>query len=156
MNELTATQKAEQAAEFALKHDDWMDVQDSVSQQRAGRRQSLAQRLVKSKLDKEMDIMQHQDQLAQMHEEFELKRLGNEDVAEYQTKQKESRRNSLAMRLQSHKEYKLQQLKAQQQEEIKHDEDLLLQQADRAELRKYQLAMKQNAINELVANKPWN
>lgn len=121
-NELNNEQHNLNVDELNRKRLDHLDVEEAIKLDRESHRQSLAQRLVKSKLDREMDLMLHQENLNKLHEEFELKRLGHKDVQEYQRKEKESRRKSLEMRLQSHKNYKMEQLKLKQEAEIRKGE----------------------------------
>lgn len=73
-----------------------------------------------------MDLMLHQESLNKLNEEFELRQQGRQDIQNYQKKEKESKRKSLEMRLQSHKNYKMEQLKVKQQEDIKKGEGKII------------------------------
>ena len=81
--------------------------------------------------------------------------VDHKDVELYRQNEKKNRRKSLQMRLQSHKEYKLKQLKKEQQAAIQREEDQRMRQQDREELEKYQLALQENTLKEMLASMSW-
>ena len=109
-------------------------------------RESLAQRLVIARKQHEMDIQQHCALLANMHADFSLKRAASKDVEAYKQQQKEARRRSVAMRLDSWRKSKISEEKRRQKLALFQEEDRRLREMDRQDMELAQQMMKDDAM----------
>ena len=109
-------------------------------------RESLAKRLVVATKQHEMDIAQHCTLLADMHADFSLKRAASKDVEAYKQQQKEDRRKSMAMRIDSWRKSKISEEKRRQKLALLEEEDRRLRELDRQDMELAQQMMKDDAM----------
>jgi hypothetical protein len=147
-------QELEQTVQdLQVKHDDWVDVQNYQQSLRDERRKSIAMRLVHSRKQKEAALMNHKLALEQMHNEFELKRGGWQDVREFNDHERKKRRDSVAMRLESWRLERMQREKELAKKRIAEEEDAALKEQDAENIRTAREAMKDKEKMDLFLGK---
>lgn len=150
LHQLELEQKNE---DYDIKRDDWLCMEDYKQQLRDERRKSLAMRLVMSRKQKEQALNTHRQMLDNMHNEFELKRATWTDVQNYQATERENRRKSVALRLDSWRDQKLASEKLRNQQMLQEEEDAYLKELEAEDLRNAKEAMKNAEKMDLLLGK---
>lgn len=140
--ELKQKEHDETVQDYEIKHDDWICMQEYQQQLRDERRKSLAMRLVLSRKQKEGALNAHRNMLDAMHEEFELKRATWNDVQTYQATERENRRKSVNLRLDSWRQQKLVCEKLRNQQLLQQEEDAYIKEQEAEDLRNAKEALK--------------
>lgn len=153
--EMEAKEQEKEIDYLRSRHQDWKDVQDYVHNQRERDRKSMAARVAKSRQEKRIMLEQHQANLAKLHEEFYLRKQDNEDIKAFKEQEAQKRRESLALRLDSWKQQKMQRLKEKRQRELEQEEESLIKTQEWCDLQAAKELVAENRMKEALAAQQW-
>jgi hypothetical protein len=131
----------------------WQDVQAYQERCREERRQSLAQRLVESRQQKQRSLEEHRLKLDALHDEFNTRRLdwSAEEMAE---DEKKRRRFSLALRLDSWRMQRLAEEKLKEKKRMIEEENIRCRMQDWEDLQRakeeLKLRERANLLNKMI------
>ena len=127
-------QRAAEDADRELREEAWRDVQRYRAEERRKQRESTAWRLADAHRKHEIELASHQEQLAKMHLDLQCRREDWLALQAYKAEEKERRRKSIQMRLDSWKKQKLAEEKQKLKELMMEEEDAIFREMDREEL----------------------
>lgn len=121
--------------------EDWRAVKAYQAAQREAERRSLAGRIAEAHRQNEHDLEHHRKMMDSMHMDFELRRLDHLEMREFREEEKVRSRRSIALRLASWKEDKMQREKERARELLELQEEAVSKEQDREELQAAKLAL---------------
>jgi hypothetical protein len=127
-------EKLRELQEYELRNEGWKDVQEYRAKQREASRRSLAWRLADSHRKQEVELNLHEEHLRKLHLDLLCKREDAFSKREAQEEDNERRRRSIALRLQSWREVRMNEEKQKEKLEMQKEEDALLREMDREDL----------------------
>ncbi len=131
----------------------WQDVKEYQQHLRDEARKSLSFRLAEAKRHHMIDLEQHRQKLDQLHEELLLKRQDWQDINAYREQERESRRKSVGLRLQSWRIQKLAEEKLEAKKRLILEEEARYREMDWEDLNEAKNILKQEELENLRKGK---
>lgn len=129
--------------------DDFAAVEEYKKQQCDEERMEIATRLAAAKRIHELDLEEHRRKLDIVHDILESRRQDWIDVKTYQNQDRESRRKSVGLRLDSWRQQKMAKEKAKTRERMQAEEDSFYRQMDHEDIQSAKKAIKEEEIAKL-------
>lgn len=142
-------EKEQAAMDTELNELAWGDVKEYQSCLREERRKSLSLRLAESRRHHAIDLDEHRNLLDLMHAELATKHADWQDVNAYKQAEKESRRKSVSMRLDSWRTQRLAEEKLKAKKLLIQEEEARYREMDWEDLCKAKQSLKEEELENL-------
>jgi hypothetical protein len=144
--------KQEVLADLELRAEEWKDVQRYHENQRQKERESIAWRIANATRKHEIELSNHQENLAKLHLDLGCRREDWISLQEYKKDEQEKRRKSIAMRLESWKKQKMIEEQTKLKELMIEEEDAILREMDREELLAVKLTQQMMEKHNMISS----
>ena len=124
-------------------------VNEYKKQQQDEERMEVAARLVAAKRAHEVDLIEHRRKLNIVHDMLETRRQDWMDIKEYEKGEKENRRKSVCLRLDSWRQQKMVKEQEKRRERMRAEEEAFYRQMDHEDLQAAKQAAKAEEISSL-------
>lgn len=124
-------------------------VKEYKKQQQDEERMEVAARLAAAKRAHEVDLKEHRRKLNIVHDILETRRQDRIDTMEYEKGEKEKRRKSVCLRLDSWRQQKMAKEQAKRREQMRAAEEAFYRQMDHEDLQAAKQAAKEEEISSL-------
>ena len=149
-----AEEKAIEASDKELSDAAWRDVKHYQEKQREERRKSVAWRVADAKRRHEVELDLHSQKLNSLHDQLQSRHHDWQDVKSYKQNEKEMRRKSISMRIDSWRIQRMKQEKQKAQEALIAEEDARIREQDREALleakRLMELQQRRDVLNNFI------
>ena len=135
--------------EHEIKMGDAQAVDEYKRQQRDEERMEVAARLAAAKREHELDLEEHRRKLDIVHDILETRRQDWMDVREHEASEKENRRKSVCLRLDSWRQQKMEKEKTRSRQRMEAEEEAFYRQMDHEDLQAAKRAAKEEEIVSL-------
>ena len=150
--EVELAKKIKDEEDRELAEADRIELEAFQADERRKARESIANRVIEAKKTHESELLQHCSLLASIHADFALRNDAAKDVENYKKQQSENRRKSVALRLDSWRQQRMNEEKLTQKKAIQDEEDRRMRAMDRADMEAAQLMLKDEAcLKHMIA-----